>query len=235
LFKNRLNLKILKSKIIEKNNIPIDYICPLHGTNLSSCYESIFSHEYDGDPEMLKGKTCFMKNVMNYVIHTRRNPTYFPKFDKHIKSNLRNIALYMDSRHIASIIKTYKLSSPEPLTRAIAGIVQLFSIYDKMISSFCPASLSKPDKTSKVYKTYEDYVIGGDNLIRFEFVSNGGFKDMIKTDETLNILWLSIFTAECYREGSLWHFLIKHSEKSMEGENVQKLISDFHIFTKQIV
>jgi hypothetical protein len=59
LFKNRLNLKILKSKIIEKNDIPIDYTCPLHGINLSSCYESIFLHKYDGDPEMLKGNVCF--------------------------------------------------------------------------------------------------------------------------------------------------------------------------------
>jgi hypothetical protein len=48
----------------------------------------------------------------------------------------------MDSRHIASIIKTYKLNSPEPITRAIAGIVQLFSIYDKMLSTFCPNFLS---------------------------------------------------------------------------------------------
>jgi hypothetical protein len=93
-----------------------------------------------------------MKNVMNYVIHTRRNPSYFP--------------------NIKSKFETYKLNSPwKPLYKSnCRNSFILFSI-KCCLHSVLFHSL-KPDTKSKLYQTYEDVMLLFSSFISKTEVSN---------------------------------------------------------------
>jgi hypothetical protein len=237
LFKSKNNLSIVKSRLEKRNNQKINYTCPVHGTNISLCYGDIFNHTLYKGP-INDSNVCFMLKVMNQVIYTRRQPKNYPVFKLFIEENILKIMMYIDSRHLACIIKTFKLFDPDPETRAIAGIAYMFSIYDKFFQSFCPTLTRNTRIDTPIKKNYEDYLLGNDNVITIDFFDKGGYKEMIGRNKTIYKLWLAVFSLECYREGSLWHLMLENGDINSNGVNygealsIRRLMEEFKSFVK---